>query len=297
MSINKKNETEKIFVISLHRTMTRSVDAYLSILGYRTIHYPRFFKGFNIEEKMRGIEEQTEKIISILTPVIESADALSDTPFPVLYKELAYKWPESKFILLLRDPEKWVQSVRSHVKDRDFRPFDKIQYGHFLGYATKSLRSVSDNDLQNIYRQHTREVKRFFTEQGAGHRLCVIDDIGEAAALISNFLGQPVFEMPWIAGGKKGEQELPSLLYWKSCCPGKADPCYYLAKIYYEQEEYSKARAECYRAVELDPYFQRPRKLLSKIDKRDRYVWIFRLKKLLSQAVKKLGNRKTAVAN
>lgn len=297
MPVIQKNETEKIFVISLHRTMTRSVDAYLSILGYRTIHYARFFKGLNIEEKMRGIENQPEKIISVLTPIIESADAFSDTPFPVLYKQLARKWPGSKFILLLRDPTKWVPSVRGHVKDRDFRPFDKIQYGHYLGFATESLRNVSDHELQNIYRQHTREVEKFFTETGERNRLCIIDNIEEAGGAISDFLGQPVFEMPWIAGGKKGEQEIPSLLYWKSCCPEKADPCYYLAKIYYEQKEYRKAQAECRRAIELDPDFQRPYKLLSKIDKRKKYAWILRLKQLLSQAVKKIRSRNTAKAN
>lgn len=287
-----KNKAEKIFVISLHRTMTRSVDAYLSILGYQTIHYPKYIQGVNIEEKFRGIEHQPEKVVSLLNPIIESADALSDIPFPTLYQQLADKWIKSKFILVQRDPPGWVQSVRNHLKDRPLSPFDKIQYGPYLGFNIDNLKNVSDQKLQTMYNQHTYEVDKFFTDIGERHRLCIINSIDESAEKISQFLGQPVFEMPWIAGGKKGDPEIPSLQYWKYWCPEKADPCYYLAKIYYEQGNYLQSQTECQKAVELDPTFHKPYRLLSKIDKKKKYFWLLRLKQSLAHSTKNLKNKK-----
>lgn len=272
------NTAEKIFVISLHRTMTRSVDAYLSILGYKTIHYPKYIQGINIEEKFRGIEQQPEKILSLLTPVIESFEALSDIPFPTLYKQLAAQWINSKFILVLRNPADWVNSVRNHLKYRKLAPFDKIQYGPYLGFTIDSLKNVSDQKLEEMYNQHTCEVDRFFADTGTRQRLCLIKNVSESAEIISKFLNKPLFEMPWITGGNKGAQEIPSLQYWKSRCPGKADPCYYLAKIYYQQKNYLQAQAECEEAIELDPDYHKPYKLLSKINKKKKYYWIIRLK-------------------
>ena len=37
--------------------------------------------------------------------------AFVDTPVPMLYKELDRKWPDSKFILTLRDKEDWLESM------------------------------------------------------------------------------------------------------------------------------------------------------------------------------------------
>ncbi|MEW6076585.1 MAG: sulfotransferase [Thermodesulfobacteriota bacterium] len=270
---------EKVFVISLHRTMTRSVDAYLSILGYRTIHYPKYIRGVNIEENFRGIEHLQDSVLSLLAPVIEEYDALSDIPFPVLYKRLAERWVNSRFILVHRDPPGWVKSVRNHLKDRALAPFDKIQYGPYLGFDVSRLKDVSDQQMEEMYLRHTREAERFFSETGEKNRLCVIRDTKNAAAMISDFLGKPVFDMPWITGGNKGTAEIPSLQYWKQFCPEKADPCYYLAKIYYEQGDYRRARGECEKAIELDPYYHKPRKLLSKINKKKKFLWIFRLKR------------------
>jgi tetratricopeptide (TPR) repeat protein len=272
---------EKIFVVSLHRTMTRSVDAYLSILGYRTIHYPKYIRGENFEERFRGMAHRPADVLTLLKPVIERFDALSDIPFPTLYRQLAEQWKNSKFILVHRDPAGWVNSVRNHLKDRMLAPFDKIQYGPYLGFDVDSLKSVSDKQLQEMYVRHTQAVAHFFEAAGGSQRLCVIRNTAEAAERISRFLKKPLLEMPWITGGNQGPREIPSLEYWKRQCPDKADPCYYLAKVYYQQRNFKKARAECETALALDPTFHKPRKLLEKIRKKKKLAWFFRLKQVV----------------
>jgi|GEM_PF-1851293 len=260
------SDNEKVFVISLHRTMTRSTDALLSMLGYETMHHPKYFRGHNLQESIRGIEDQPEKIMDILRPVIESADAFGDVPFPALYRYLAQEWPNSKFLLIQRDPESWVKSVRNHLGDKKLTPFNLTQYYPYLGRKIERLSDISDQYLLDMYNQHITEVKEFFTRKNEMWRLCVLDVqdqyLGEK---ISGFLGKSPVKFPVI----KGKGTDPALLgEWIEMSPFKADPHYFLADIYYNQGLLSDADLECNKAIDLDPYNPKPYKLLYHINKK-----------------------------
>jgi 3'-phosphoadenosine 5'-phosphosulfate (PAPS) 3'-phosphatase len=92
--------TGKIFGIGLSKTGTSSLARALELLGYRTKDYP------GIDRYIRG------DLSSVDLFVIESNDAITDTPVPSFYRELDAKYPGSKFILTVREKEGWLTSCK-----------------------------------------------------------------------------------------------------------------------------------------------------------------------------------------
>ena len=82
----------KIFVIGFHKTGTKSLASALKKLGYRVT-------GPN------GIEDPdiADNVYSMAYTLVEQYDAFQDNPWPIIYKEIDKRYPESKFILTLRD--------------------------------------------------------------------------------------------------------------------------------------------------------------------------------------------------
>ena len=83
--------TAKVFGIGLSRTGTTSLHEALSILGYRSIHYP-----------------PTPELYSLL----DYYDAASDTPVAANFIDLDRRFPGSKFILTVRDRDLWLRSTK-----------------------------------------------------------------------------------------------------------------------------------------------------------------------------------------
>ena len=111
-TIIRNRNYNKIFCIGLGKTGTTSLENLLSMFG------------FSLGNQAVGevlshdwlINQNPERIIRFC----HTADAFQDAPFgyPGLYKELDKAFPNSKFILTVRDtPEKWFESlIRFHTK-------------------------------------------------------------------------------------------------------------------------------------------------------------------------------------
>jgi len=82
----------KIFGIGLPRTGTASLSEALTILGYKTRHYPKYI------DRARQY------------------DALVDSPVCNCYIELDQKYPNSKFILTTREINRWLSSCKKASK-------------------------------------------------------------------------------------------------------------------------------------------------------------------------------------
>lgn len=249
--------------------MTRSTDMLLSILGYNTLHFPKYFAGCNLMEAVRGFENEPERVVDKLTPVIADRDAISDVPIPGLYRELAHRWPGSRFILVSRDPWKWAQSVRNHLKQRALSPFNQIQYRLYLKLTHNHLSEIDDSDLASVHTRHTEAVQTFFeNELKEADRLCVASmDKGEVGEHICRFLGHPPQSLPTLTG-RSSEQELSALKTWVSVRPDKADAHYLLASNYIHQNELVKAQKHLEQAVVSEPDQPKPYVLLSEILKK-----------------------------
>ena len=84
----------------MHKTGTTSLGLALLKLGYSVL-------GARIDLGEKLSEGRIEEVLEIAEPF----DALQDVPWALLYKELDEKFPNSKFILTVREEEKWLKSL------------------------------------------------------------------------------------------------------------------------------------------------------------------------------------------
>jgi len=254
---------EKVFVLSLHRVMTRSTDALLAMQGYDTVHLPKYFQGRDLQEAVRGHEQDPDQVVEVLTPLIETYDAFSDIPIPVLYPQLAGRWPNSKFILIHRDPEGWANSVRKNQKDRRLSPFNKVQYYHYLGPGFSKVSELSQTDLFGLYFRHLFGVQEFFESRGELDRLCVVGiDDPEVGQKISRFLGKPPRPMPNIVGQGSGLEEVRR---WVAACPEHAGATRLMAEVLMGQKRFAEAEPYARATTRLAPDHPGGHELLAQI--------------------------------
>jgi hypothetical protein len=97
--------TGRVFGIGLSRTGTTSLTRALTLLGYRTIHYPD--DECTSREVIGCIQRSCKRLrLSIL----ESRDAATDIPISATFEALDAAYPGSRFILTTRARESWLDS-------------------------------------------------------------------------------------------------------------------------------------------------------------------------------------------
>lgn len=101
--------TARVFGIGLSRTGTTSLARALTLLGYRTIHYPD-------DERTRSeiigcIQRGCERLC---LSVLDGHDAATDVPISATFEALDAAYPGSSFILTTRPKETWLDSCRRY---------------------------------------------------------------------------------------------------------------------------------------------------------------------------------------
>lgn len=90
----------KIFAVGLPRTATTSLASALEILGYKTLHQCYIIDGTYLwNEIIRDVDNN---------------DAIVSTCFHCFYKRLNIHYPNSKFILTVRDKSSWKKSLLNY---------------------------------------------------------------------------------------------------------------------------------------------------------------------------------------
>ena len=84
-------------------------------------------------------------------------DAVQDTPWFVLYKELDKRYPGAKFILTTRPAEKWIKSIVTHFKGQYIAT-------HAWIYQVDKAQGNEDTYIR-VYEQHNRDVKEYFKDR------------------------------------------------------------------------------------------------------------------------------------
>lgn len=183
----------KIFVLSLHRSGTQSTHDWFLRAGLRSMHWPSRVGEVDYEGQARGRETRRTALLQRLAPVIDGYEALSDVPFPVLYKELYAAYPQARYVALYRSPYDWLASVRRHVGERELDPFEKVQYWHYLKDRPRHLHGLPDERLLEMHIRHHGNLLNFFAKT-PNFRLFHLTDshVGEKLAA---FLGLPPLAM------------------------------------------------------------------------------------------------------
>ena len=173
----------KIFGIGLSKTGTTSLASALQILGYRT------------KDNMGVVVYSAGDLTSIDLSVVDTHDALTDTPIPSFYRQLDARYPGSKFILTVRDEEGWLQSCQKQFTPR---LAEKRNEAHRRLFEDLYGTDIFDSE------RFAAGYKRFIADVGGYFRdrpkdLLVIDvTAGEGWDKLCPFLGcaQPAIPFP-----------------------------------------------------------------------------------------------------
>ena len=98
-----------------------------------------------------------DNIREIAFNVVPSYDAFQDNPWPILFRELDHKWPNSRFILTLRDESSWLRSVVRHFGSQP-HPMQYWIYG--VAYP-----KGNEQVFLERYRKHNSDVVDYFTDR------------------------------------------------------------------------------------------------------------------------------------
>lgn len=172
--------SEKIFGIGFQKTGTASLAKALRILGFRVTHGMVINgpKGVEIEPPVT-----TAKVLPFALAGARQVDAVCDSPWPTLYRELDAEFPGSKFILTLRDPKEWIKSTLRHFGARES---DALQWI----YGVPCVKGNETRCLE-VYQAHNAAVREHFAVRPSGF---LEIDFGEEEGWekLCAFLGRPV---------------------------------------------------------------------------------------------------------
>ena len=157
----------RIFGIGMHKTATTSLHTALTILGLDSAHWAGANWAKRIYQEMTTLGRSS---------TLERHYALCDLPITLLFKELDKAYPGSKFILTIRDPDKWIESVRNHW-DGSKNPYrhrwNTDPFTHKVHKLLYGQRNFDADKFLARYHQHNVEVFNYFA--GRSQDLLVLD--------------------------------------------------------------------------------------------------------------------------
>lgn len=179
-------ERAKVFGIGFHKTGTTSLAKALTILGYKTIH------GDSPEEPPYG--DMGVSLLKLIDngdfqlPTIKAYDAFTDNPYFSIWEALDENYPNSKFILTIRDEETWIKSCIGFFGGKEVLPMRTWMFGE---YADPSLSLEAKNVWLHKYQAHNQNIMEHF--KGRSNDLLVMDLSKESEwKQLCAFLNQPI---------------------------------------------------------------------------------------------------------
>jgi hypothetical protein len=156
----------KVFCIGFYKTGTTTLFEALKLLGYRTINgdkpgsYPGADDGATL---IRQIDAGDYRL-----PTFELFDAFTDNPYFRIWKEIYDQFPTAKYVLTVRDEQRWLQSCIRFYANRRIRPMRVWMFGP---HADPSRSAASQRAWLEAYRAHNTAVREHFARAPAGRFL------------------------------------------------------------------------------------------------------------------------------
>jgi len=136
--------TQKVFILGFQKTGTTSLEHALQNLGYRVYGGDKNLMKFS----------NTEELKTYIKKTLDSWDAAQDMPWPLFYKELYAIYPDAKYILTIRDTDKWIRSVVTY--------FARIRIPlHKKIYGVPCAEGYEDR-YKELYEKSNMEILAFF---------------------------------------------------------------------------------------------------------------------------------------
>jgi hypothetical protein len=174
----------KIIGLGLSRTGTTSLGLALEKLGFKTIHFP--------------IQIYSKNDLSLYSQY----DAFVDLPIPLYYKDIDKMFPNSKFILTIRDEQAWLESMKWLFET------GKILWKH--GAVLDQLhRDIYETDvfdvktLSFIYRKYNNEVVEYFKNRENDLLILDLNNGDLNYHKLCSFLNTPILNEPFPKSNEK----------------------------------------------------------------------------------------------
>jgi hypothetical protein len=184
---------KKIFCIGFHKTGTTSISEALEFLGYKTIHGdPR--KADHVGDEGRTLLENHILKGDYNLPTFDLYDAFTDNPYFSIWDEIIKIYPDAKYILTVRDDEKWIKSCVNYYQGRRVRPMREWMFGE---NSDLSKNNESRMTWLNKYKAHNQRVIDHFAK--LGKELLIFDiEKGHGWKELCEFLNisQPSIKFP-----------------------------------------------------------------------------------------------------
>jgi len=171
----------KVFCIGLSKTGTTSLTRALQLLGFDAVHW----------YATRNAFVYTDHGIAVDWALFERHDAFADTPIARLYPELDARYPGSRFILTLRDPQAWLRSFADQFAEGGLDAFSARLHRDL--YGTDSY----DPELcAAAFTRHSGAVRAHFRSRPEA--LLELDiGAGHGWGPLCEFLGRPAPDVPF----------------------------------------------------------------------------------------------------
>ncbi len=181
----------KVFCIGFQKTGTTSLHAALTQLGYRTA---------SVVGRDWSAERLAAEGAALCIETARGYDAAQDMPWPLFFRALDAAFPGSKFILTLRDHERWFASIENHFGANE----DEMQafvYGRDTAAPAGNRERYID-----VLARHERDVRRYFAERPRD--LLVMDlEAGDGWPALCGFLAQPVPDAPFPSKNRSADRK------------------------------------------------------------------------------------------
>lgn len=164
----------KVFGIGFHKTGSTTLETALIELGFDAVG--------KRDHLFAAIDNDEWEIID---QEVNSHDAFRDMPWPLFYQALDQRYPDSKFILTVRDSRTWLNSCLNHYKKAGDPVFSNI-------YGEGNHFPVGNEDVWlEKYILHNKAVRNYFL--GRSKDFLEVDwEKGSGWKELCNFLHQPV---------------------------------------------------------------------------------------------------------
>ena len=177
----------KIFGIGMPKTGTTSLHHALELLGYRSIHFPR--DELTVSELEAGNYRLT---------LLNEYDALSDVPIPAIFAQLDHFWPDSKFVLTVRNLDSWLDSCANAPFNAPESIPKKDHFRYFYRSLLYGCISFNRERFAWVYQNHIRTVTEYFAEEKTSQLLIMDLAAGDGWDELCRFLNveKPQCEFP-----------------------------------------------------------------------------------------------------
>jgi hypothetical protein len=167
----------KIVGVGLNKTGTKTLRTCLLYWGFRHLSYSK-----------DAFDSWRHGRYDDLLALVDAYDSFEDWPWPLIFRQIDEKFPNTKFVLTRRkDAETWFSSLCKHADRTGPTDFRKSIYGFEMPHAHKT-------EHVQFYENHIESVRNYFRNRPAD-LLEVCWEEGDQWERLSGFLG---FDCPKI---------------------------------------------------------------------------------------------------